>query len=44
MKEKSIFVSSKRLYLKDINKTAHQVGQAKLKMLDKDDFSKEKMY
>ena len=37
-------VSSKNLYLKDNNKTAHWVGQSKLKTLDTDGFSREKRH
>ena len=36
-------MSSKEFYFKDNNKTAHWVGHAKLKPLDKGNFSKEKV-
>ena len=42
MRKNSFYVSSKKFYMKYNNKTAYWVGHAKLKFLDKKDFSKEK--
>ena len=42
MNKKSICVSSKKNCLTDNNKTAHWVGQSKLKPLDTDYFQKKK--